>query len=220
MTSFANLRTTLSRALRDPEADTFAVATLNDLIDTALVEVGRIAPVQFVEDITPVADVISYRLRSTVFNVAIPEIEVTRVEFWDYSATPPHPIFLVRSRKGEWSLATFTGWEVWNGTLNLTNHQAAFLDPVRHVIRVWGYSPYPPLVNDNDILPLSFSLEQALLAYCRVEALRRLSISRDLFTQWQSQPNNSDVSPAGLLSALADAEGEWKRRSRQLSIIR
>lgn len=220
MTSFVDLRTALSRALRDPGADTFVADTLNDLINTALVEVGRIAPTQFKQDITPVADTIAYRLRSDVFSVAIPEIEVTRVEFWDNSVTPPRALFTVRPRKGEWSRATFAGWEVWNGTLNLTNDQAVFLDPARHVIKVWGYSPYPPLVNDNDILPVSFSLEKALIAFCRVEALRRLSISRDLFTQWQSQPNNSDVSPAGLLSALANAEDEWKRRSRQLTIIR
>lgn len=218
MTAFSALRASISHDLSDDGGDTFDVVAVKDMVNAGIAEISRFAPRAYQEDITPVADTLSYRLQSSVFSAPEPEIMSHRVEVWDNSRTPPWFLFLARSLVGEYMDTTSAGWEVFGGLLSLTNAQASVLDPARHLIRVWGYSPYPQLVNDNDTFPGPKTLEFAVRKFCRVEALRRLSLQRDLFTQWQRQPNNSDVSPASLLSALAAAEDDWRRTARNLVI--
>jgi hypothetical protein len=67
---------------------------------------------------------------------------------------------------------------------------------------------------------VSHELETAMRSYCRVEALRRLIVERDLFTQWQTRSNNTDVSPAALMNGLAQAEESWRRTERRLTVLR
>lgn len=73
---------------------------------------------------------------------------------------------------------------------------------------------------DGIIVPLSSALTAALVAYARKEGMERLNMSRELFTQWQTQSNNSDVSPAALMNALTLARDEWRRLSRKLVVLR
>jgi hypothetical protein len=225
MTAFSDLKTTVARDLRDPDNKTFTTTDLGDLVNLALVEIGRIAPVRFQEDLTPVADQLAYVLRSDAFGAAapIPEIEVARVELWDTSVTPNKPLLRLRPYDAEYLAYSNVGWKVWDGTLELpydlvvytiAGHESDYL------IRVWGYSPYVPLSAADDDAGLSAEREAALRAYCRVEALTRLSIERDLYTQWQTRSGNSDVSPAALMNALNVAMEDWRRRSRALTVLR
>jgi hypothetical protein len=63
MTTFATLKTNVSRDLRDTSNITFSTTDVGDLINAALAEIGRIAPRRFQEDITLVADALSYPLQ-------------------------------------------------------------------------------------------------------------------------------------------------------------
>lgn len=221
MTTFAEFRTIVARDLRDPDNKTFTVADLGDMVNDALAEVGRIAPLIFQEDITPVADTLEYVLRSSYFGgAAIPEIEVNRVELWDGSQTPMAYVATFQPGSGEYVNSSNVGWRVWGGRLYLANWQEDLIDPTIHLIRVWGYSPFAPLSDDADVVDASSERQVAMKAHCRVGALQRLSIERDLFTQWQTRSNNSDVSPAALMNALNLAQEEWRRRERKLMVLR
>lgn len=302
MSTFAELKDAVAAALFDESKKTFEDDTLGAMVNSALIEVGRIAPERFLETITPVADTLSYQLRAAgtdvdvtgeadtdiltspdhglvagtairftaltggaglsvgtvyfvistgltadAFSVAasaggavidfttditagtwkregsddpIDEIEVRRVEVWDGSFTPPRYVARLRPASAEYVNSSQTGWECWGGILYLTNAQESALDPDVDLIKVWGYSPFLPLQSDSDILTCGAEREQAIKDYCRVLGLRRLVLERDLFTQWQTRTNNTDVSPAALMNGLAQAEEDWRRRSRALLVLR
>jgi hypothetical protein len=63
MTTFATMKTNVSRDLRDTGNVTFDTTTVGDLINSALAEIGRIAPRKFQQDITLVADSMAYSLQ-------------------------------------------------------------------------------------------------------------------------------------------------------------
>lgn len=222
MTTYADLRSAVSRDLRDPDNQTFEDPTVKDLVNAALAQIGRIAPQRFQEDLTPVADAMSYPLQDAVFGRTVPEIELIRVELWDSSLTPPDQIARIEPADQAYVNDSTTGWKVWDGTLELPRYVPVFIagSESNYLIRVWGYCPYPPLYDDEDIVPVSNERENALRVYCQVEAYRRLMSDRSLFTQWQTRSNNSDVSPASLMNGFSLAQDEWRRLSRAITVLR
>lgn len=216
MTTYAQLRTAVSRDLADPGLQTFDVDAVKDFVQQGLSAIARVAPQQFQQDITPVASTYSYLLRSSTFGgIAVPEIRLVRVEVW--RGTPSKFAFKIKAKAGQPTRDSIAGWEVWAGRLELPNNIADTI-AITDIIRVWGYSPYPPVVLDADVIPLSAELEQALRTFCRVEGLRRLIGSRVLFKQWQTRSNNTDVTMGQLNSDLQVADEEWRRLARSLKV--
>jgi len=194
---------------------TFDVDTVKDFIQQALAAVARVAPQQFQEDLTAVPEQTNYQLRASDFPSAVPEIRVVRVEVW--TGVPAKFWYKIKAKAGQPTRDSIAGWEVWGGVLEIPGYIADSLT-ADEAIRVWGYSPYPPISDDIDVVPVSSELELALRKYCRVEGLRRLTSSRVLFKQWQTRSNNTDVTLGQLNSDLQVAEEEWRRLSRELKV--
>lgn len=216
MTAYSALQATVSRDLADPSQQTFDVNAVKDFIQQGLAAVARIAPEQFQEDLSPVTAQTKYPLRSAAFAAAlVPEIRLVRVEVW--RGTPSRFAFKVKAKAGQPSRDSVSGWEVWNGSLEIPNW---VLDAIltTDIIRVWGYSPYAPISADADVVPVSAELELAIRTFCRVEGMRRLIGSRVLFKQWQTHSNNTDVTLGQLNSDLQIADEEWRRLSRALTV--
>lgn len=221
--TLGELKTRVATVLQDPNGRTFTDLLVEELITSALVEVGRIAPDQFVEDLTPVANQLNYAIRYDDFlGDAIPEIEVMRVEVWDASQSPEAFVSKVLPAAHETSGGQDSGWYVWNGQLTLPTRTVLGLVGFEadYVIRVWGYSPYVLPVDDADVIGISRDVEQAAIWFCRLEAIDLLLASRDLFTQWQTRSGNSDISPAGLMNQRSIAEQAWSRRSKAIQRLR
>lgn len=222
-TTYAELQAKVSDAIQDPSNATFTVDTIKAMIDAAWAEVSRIAPQRFQEDIDPIADTVAYQLLTAQFpGGAVDEVEVQKVELWDTSGSRPRPFRFIEPMSAHPAGLSYTqaGWFVWAGLLSLPDRAVDMIDVTRHIIRVWGYAPWPLLVNDNDVVPFGNDREQAVILYCYVEALRRLVGNRVLFTQWQTRSNNTDVSMASLMSDLNLAQEEWRRRSKAIFVIR
>lgn len=223
MTTFAQLKTAVAAALSDPGAKTFTASVIADICATALVEVGRVAPRRFQEDLTPVANALTYDLLQTDFpGVLVPEIELTRVELWDTTEVPMLLVEHLQPADGEYSNSSDAGWKVWDGVLELPRTIPVYLEDVEanHVIRVWGYAPHIAMSLDADIVPVVSERYEALLGAARLEGLQRLAGSRELYTQWQTHSGNTDISPAGLLNALNIEMESWRRRSRAIGVLR
>ena len=306
MTTLAVLRPLVAADLRDAGMVTFTSAVIDELINAALAEIGRIIPGRFRMDITPVADQLDYRLRrfgsdialTTPFGAAatdvltstahgltantpirfvsliggtgltigttyyviasgltadafkvsaslggaavdvtsnvtsgtfyavtsddpIPEIEVQRVEVWDTTTTPWSVVSKLASKYSEYVNYSGAGWEIWNGVLTLPNTVEAVLDPTKHLLRVWGYAPYAKLTTSPaNTVTLSVEQEYALRDYVRVEAIKTLLASRELFTQWQTASRNTDTTFASLNSLFAQFSESWRRRARALQVLR
>lgn len=224
MTTYLELRTKIARKLSDPDNDTFSDDRIKDMVQAAWAEIGEVAPERFQEDITPVADTLEYTLRSADFNDPVDEIEVFKVELWDGSQTPARPILHVTPLAAHPTGLTYSnaGWAVWGGVLHIPNKVQDMIAGHEddYLIRVWGYSPWPPVTEDEDVVPFTGLREEALILHCRIEALRDLVADRELFKQWQTRSNNSDITPAGLYNGLNIAEAQWQRKRRQIWVMR
>ncbi len=221
--TFAVLKTAVASAVRDSGYDTFLEAEVGDFVNAALSEVGRISPEQFHESITLVADTLEYTLLSGTFDVAVPEIEVARVELWqNVTDGPDQRLAVVHPASRAWSADSQSGWVNWGGVLYLPHSVWSLFDgnEATYYLRVWGYAPFAELVIDADVANVSVEQKYATIAFARIEALERLNADRELFSQWQTRAGNSDISPAGLMNMLSIARDDWRRRKRELLRLR
>ena len=222
MTTYAELQDKVSRALQDPDNNTFDAPAIRDMISSAWADISRVAPQRFQEDVTPTANTLEYQLRADVFPVPNDDIEPMSVEVWDGAVMPPKAVHHVAPQSAHPTGLSYSqaGWRFWGGMLYLPNRVADFIDPDYHFIRVWGYSPWQDMDDDADVVPFGKVHEEALVIRCHIEALRRLIGNRTLFTQWQTRSNNTDISIAGLMNEKSQAEEEWRRLSRSIQVLR
>lgn len=212
MTTFVQMQTTVSRALRDESNTTFTAAMVEDLINSGIVELSRIAPRQFQEDIDADGS-LEYALDTMDSD---PRIRIVRVEAWDASVTPNRQICRIEPASESLSNESEAGWKWWAGVLSIPYGYSTYLADNTKVIRVWGYAPYTQLVNDSDTTDLPDDLVDAVVEYAAWHGFDRLAADRALYTQWQTTANNTDVSFAALLNSVAVFRGNWERRRKQL----
>jgi hypothetical protein len=212
--TYSALATALSVELRDPTNLVWDSTDIAACINEGVIEVGRIAPDRFQADITVVANQLVYTVQN-----GDPEIELKRVEVWDTTTTPDTIKAVLAPMSAEPLKSSATGWECWNGKLYLPPSVVANLIVGTHVLRVWGYGPYS-LVSGSTEMPMSTELEWAVRAYARVCALEILLNQRNRYTQWQTQPGNTDVTPGALLQQIAQARAAWERRAQRIIVLR
>lgn len=147
-------------------------------------------------------------------------IEPRRVEIWDEDLDPPRMVDLIQPAAGEYEYSTDTGWTFWDGNITIPYRYANAMTEGQHVIKVYGYAPYDPLTTDAQVTDLTTELEHAVRTFARLEALQRLILDRDLFTQWQTASNNTDVSAAALMNSYAGLNEQWRRTKRELTVLR
>jgi hypothetical protein len=235
MTTYGELQDKIARVIQDPDKEVFVAETLVDITAAAWAEISRIAPQRFTEDIEPVADTLKYPLRDGVYgeDVLVDDIEVQSVEIWDGSTTPARALRFVEPQSAHPMGLSYSqaGWITWGGELNLPNRIVDFIGghEADYLIRIRGYAPWPPpAISEDDpptidadgVIPFSANLEEALVQYCNVEALRRLNNSKSLFTQYQTKTNNTDITQAGLINELSQARDEWRRLARSITVLR
>lgn len=206
----------------DPDNATFDVPSIKNMIATAWADISRVSPRRFQEDIDPVADTAEYQVLADDFTDPNDDIELMSVELWDDTTTPRSPYRHIAPQSSHPTGLAYSqaGWRFWGGMLYLPNDIVDLITVDTHVIRLWGYSPWPELVEDDDVVAFTRVKEEALIIRTHIEALRRLIGNRVLFTQWQTRSNNTDVTPAYLMNEKAQAEEEWRRLSRTIAVTR
>jgi len=218
--TFGELKTEVSEALRDPDLLTFDDTAVGRLVNMAVATIGRVAPEPFQEDITPLADTLEYVLRENEFGGdAVPEIEVSRVEMWDATTTPFTRRYVIPAASAGYIADSETGWMNWGGTLSLPRRvqQAMAGMEDSYLIRVWGYSPYAEMADDDDdLFAGSTELKWAVVQFATLLGLRRLVNERELFSQWQTRSGNTDTTYAGLMSDYNSTRDEWRREKHEL----
>jgi hypothetical protein len=213
MTTLTQLQTKVSRELRDTGNATFELALLTDYLNDGIVELSRIAPRRFQEDITPDGS-LSYPILTT----ADPRVDVRRVEIWGTDTV--RMLFTIPSSASSLQSNTEAGWRVWSGTLELPYAYATFLADSTYNLRVWGYAPYTKLVNGTDETDLDESGQQAVVEYAIMRAYEALANDRALFKQWQIAANATDISLAAILGAMDRFSRRWERQRRSLFEMR
>lgn len=195
------LRTSISRDIRDTTNATFAAADVDDLINMAIVELNRLSPKDYVDDVALVADTFTYTL--TLVD------SLFRVELWRDSAYS----YQVPESDGDSS----TGWDYFDGDLRLPTNMN--FDDSQDALKVWGYAIRDALTDDADVADVNLEGEMLVRLYCQYTCFQRLNTSRALYQQWQTDSNNTDVSPTQLLGMANVYSREWRdarNRARRL----
>lgn len=207
MTTLSDLRTTISAALRDSANGTFTTAEVNAMVNQGIDAIAAFYPQE-------VADY-SLTISASVFTYAIPSSinHVYRVDIFtsadSYRTTVPKAIEVTEGPN--------SGWEQHGGVLFLP---PSYFYTSGDKIKLFGYGGYAQLDADNDVTDLDQSAIWALVAFCQNKAFGRLAMDRGLYTQWQTESGNSDVSMAALAQARQQARQEWRDETSRLRRMR
>lgn len=206
MTTLSQLRTSVARDIRDPNKTTFVDANLTDLINAGISEVSRVCPRETIEDVNPVVGTYIYPVATkTAF----------RAEVWRDGA-----FYTLIAHNDEMD-SSQGGWSLHGGNLIVPN---GVIDSGRDftldVFKLFGYSGRAQLVNDNDVAELDADTEWGVRAYARFMAFQSMNALRPLFSQWQAQSQNTDVSLNQLEQMVTIYSREWDKTRNHLRTLR
>jgi hypothetical protein len=199
------LFTAVSRDLRDEANKTFTKPMVIDLINEGIAELNRIRPIEQVVELDP-AD-------WPYFSVNLDNVFL--VEWQNEEAYP----FQTVPEGDRGDTGTQGGWDFFGGVLYMPG---AMTPPALTAgVRAWGYGTREPLLADADQAGFQdASDEQAVRAYARYTAAEMLLHERALFGQWQTQSNNTDVSPTQMLQITSTLQQEWGDLRKRLTRLR
>jgi len=203
------LQAALAADLRDPNNRTFALTDLTRLLNDGLVEVNRVYPDHFTEDITVVAATSSYATRFT---------SVYRVELWETAGM----LTVVPFGEG---YSSWDGWDLQGQNLVLPapfcTAEFIALHPGLK-IKVSGYGRRQKFDGNSPSASTGLDSEAELGVrwFAAYRGFMSLMSDRSLYTQWQTQSNNSDVSMPMLLNLVSTASQQWERHKASIKVLR
>lgn len=201
--TLAELRASVLRDLRDPNAEVFSNTEVDDYIRGGIADLNTVAPIEG-------SETIPFAVAQTAYTTVLKE--PFRVEVWregkPWAQVPYNTDNLMQQ-----------GWEWMAGDITLPHAYLNYL-VLGDLLICYGYTSrdYPEL--DTDVLEVDPDGEFAIRRYAQAQGYGSLSSDRALFQQWQAQPNNSDVTPAGLEGMRSRAEGMWNSERNHLRILR
>lgn len=207
----AELRTMVRRDLRDTGPKyTFTDNQIIDYVNEGIIELTRAKPVEdhfFIHD-------------------ASEQNNLGKIDVWLIWLRGPGTYQEVLPPLDENSPTQ--GWMYYSGTLSLGRVLQARFDALvesdpDYMLSCWGYRARDIFRDDAEDVVADFidaEDEVAVRRYSRWAGYRALDGDRALFQQWQTQANNSDVSPTQLTQMLATAEQEWDHLRRKIMLPR
>lgn len=199
--TLADLREKVARDLRDPNLNAFSAEDILDFINFGIGEVNRIRPVEEVYE----ADVDDIEQTDYDLDLTL----VWRVEVW----RDGQYLTRITPNEGDKSIG---GWEYYAQTLSIPDFRNV-LNTDTDILRVWGYRNRSTAGAEDEALELvDIDEEHAVRAYAGVLGYQRLMADRSLFQQWQTQANNTDVSPNQLTGMLGVRQSEWDELRRRI----
>lgn len=199
------LRASVARDLRDPDNATFTVEELDDLLNLAVVEVGRVYPKQQVIEITPDDDAQEVFVTDAY---ALFRVEVLQ-EGYDPSGIPING--------SEYTAQG--GWDLHAGNLYLPRFATRGLVADTHTLRIWGYWPRELFTDDTDTLDGDAECEFAVRTVATLNGYQRLQNDRLLFQQWLTNTGNTDVSPNQLAQTADMYQSQWREQRNRLRTL-
>jgi hypothetical protein len=204
MTTLAELRTKVSRDLRDPLNSVFLPVYVDDLINSGIEEISRVYPREVIDSIVPVVNQTAYPTECTT---------AFRAELWRDGK-------LYSTLTAQDSDIPGSGWDLWGGEFILTDGSIRAMLPARDSIRVWGYADRAQLLADAQVAELDVPGEWGVRHYSRATAFQLMQSDRALFKQWQAMSQATDLSPNQLTQMVGFFTSEWDRTRNYLRKLR
>jgi hypothetical protein len=210
-------RTTVLRALRDPNGVVFPAATVNDFIHEALMDLSAYRPDEmtatqpwevgltgfpstFVADVSDI-----WQMVARVSDLNVPNMYIPHADYadgrsgWDFLS--PNILRLGR---------------IWLVRLS----QLAERDPSLEVA-IYGYKYRALPTSDASFLDLNNPIDQfCVTQHCKMLGFQMLNADRALYQQWLAATNNTDVSPTQLAGMLTNSESSYDRARHRNTIVR
>jgi hypothetical protein len=195
------------RDLKDPDVKVFSTTQIEDFIAAGLAELNIERPREIVYEL-PNDDILTPDRDDLI---AIPVQDIWMLEAVWTSTGGRETITYDDSSSGYPN-----GWALYAGNLMLPE---AMIDALETgwtddtvMLRIYGYMDRTVPEDPDDVLEFEdLQDEMALRVFTRLQGLRSLMDDRNLFTQWQTQANNSDVTPGQLAGMRSQAYTEWER---------
>lgn len=203
MTTLADIETKLARALRDTAHNTWLQAENYDLINAGIGAISDLAPREIVQTVgTVAAGVASYDVSAFV--------RVYRVDIYTSAGSYSHTIPSTTDGPND-------GWETHGGVLYLP---PGWLPAAGSTVRALGYGAYVQLSASTSTTDLTDRLIAAVVLYGQIEGYGRLIADRAAFGQWQSDPDNRDVTLLALNQTYYSLRRRWDSEQRLLRRMR
>lgn len=204
MATFSELKTQVSRDLRDSSNNTWSTAEVGDLINQGIDALADFYPREIVQTVGTVsAGVVSYAA-SSYTNVYRLDVYTAGGE---YAGAIPHGI-------GD---GPDSGWEFHGGVLYLP---PSWLPGAGHTLRAWGYGRYLQLSADSATTDVDAAGIWAVRVFCQAEGFGRLLADRAAFQQWQADPGNVDVTSLALNQLVFAQRRRWQEERQRLRRMR
>jgi hypothetical protein len=213
-------RTTVLRALRDPNGAVFPAATVNDFINESIMdmsayrphEVNRTQawtvtdtgfPVEFVDDLSDI-----WQMVARVSDLRQPTIFIPHADYadgragWDFFGNSDAPLLRLAR---VWTMR-LRAWAERDDSLSVS-------------IYAYGMRSLP--ADDNSRLDFHNLIDQfCSLQHCKMLGFQMLNADRALYQQWLAATNNTDVSPTQLQGMLGQSEMAFDKARHRNTIIR
>lgn len=203
MATLSDLRTYTARALRDTANGTWTTGELDDLINQGIDEISSFYPKDVVSTFATVsAGVVSYAASSYT--------NIYRIDQYDgttFRGVVPHGT-------GE---GPDSGWELHAG---IVWFPPTYQMPTGYTLRAFGYGAYIQLTASSQTTDLDTTGIWAVVRYAQVEGWAALMGDRAKFMQWQTDSNNTDVSPLVMAQLYNAALSRWARQVRRMRKMR
>lgn len=197
MTYLADLTDKLETALTDTSNAVWSATELNDILTVACARIARDRQRVVRDSVTLVNNQETYVLTNVYY--------VQRVDLLDSDGN-----FVMKLPNGT--------WEVWGD--QATAGQTLFINRryanSNYSLRVHGYAPYDLVTNTPTA---NTTLEGAILAMGRVEALRRIEHERSRYQQWANTNPRGDTSVNELLNMIREAQAEANALRGEIRLI-
>lgn len=204
--TLSQMRDWVAQDLRDPELKTFNMDEVTDLVRKAIIEVGGVYPKEAVDTLTLAADTWRYTLLVE---------DPFRVEIVDGTG-----VYQLHQSDGE---ASSNGWEFFGGVLSLprSTHWTVTTDQTTTpVLRVWGYARRFPPTEEADLCDVDAVAERAVRLCAVFRGYQRLVNDRTLFSQWNSESQNTDVTMTQLMGVAQVFGQDWDQERRRIRLLR
>ena len=211
-------RTTVLRALRDPNGAVFNAATVNDFIAEAIMDLSSYRPQEITRSQAWLPDSWSpdAALTEGVSDVWQVVARTNNLEPSERTLFIPHADY--QTDRAGWDFLNATGLRIsrfWIGRLQAWAERDDSL-----TLSIFAYSYRDLPVSDSSVLDLQSVVDQfCVLQHCKMLGFQMLSHDRALYQQWLAATNNTDVSPTQLNGMLTTSESSYDRARRRNTIL-
>ena len=205
MATLADLRTYVSRDLRDASNTTFTTTEVDDLVNQGIDALADVYPKEIVSVVGTVA--------TNVYTYPVTDYtNIYRVDIHDPASSPTYQAEVPHAYEGRNS-----GWETHAGVLYLPPNWPL---TAGRWIRAFGYGRYVQLSASTQTTDLDSSGIWAVRVFAQSRGFARLLMDRALFSQWQAQPGNTDTTAIALNQLAYSAKQDWAAERQRLRRVR